>query len=74
MGQRCSPAAFITRCGLPKGRKPATHSFTQDGELFENAVVIKDIKQTLAQECRFYGYHNMTDELKEVGWIANHKK
>ena len=57
-----------------KGIKPSTHSVNQDGELFENTVVINDIEKTLNQEFCCYGYQNMTGELKEMGWIINHKK
>jgi putative transposase len=46
----------------------------QDGELVENGAVVNDIEQTLAQEFCCYGYRNMTGELKEKGWIINHKK
>jgi transposase InsO family protein len=45
-----------------------------DGELVENAVIIKEIEVTLAQEFCCYGYRQMTGELKEKGWIINHKK
>jgi putative transposase len=54
--------------------KRSLYSVNQDGELFENAVVVKDIEQTLSQEFCCYGYHNMTTELKAKGWIINHKK
>ena len=46
----------------------------QDGELFDNAIVIQEIEVTLAQEFCCYGYRNITGELKEKGWIINHKK
>jgi putative transposase len=46
----------------------------RDGELVENSSVIKDIERTLAQEFCCYGYRNMAGELKEMGWIINHKK
>jgi putative transposase len=46
----------------------------KDGELVENAVVVKDIERTLSQEFCCYGYRNMTAELKEIGWYINHKK
>ena len=59
---------------MPKGIKPSTHSVNQDGELFENTVVVKDIEKTLSQEFCCYGYRNMTGELKDMGWIINHKK
>ena len=60
--------------GGTKGIKPSTHSVNQDGELFENTVVVNDIEKTLNQEFCCYGYRNMTGELKEMGWIINHKK
>jgi transposase InsO family protein len=60
--------------GTLKGIKPSTHSVNQDGELFENTEVVKDIEKTLAQEFCCYGYRNMTGELKDMGWIINHKK
>ena len=60
--------------GTLKGIKPSTHSVNQDGELLENTEVVKDIEKTLAQEFCCYGYRNMTGELKDKGWIINHKK
>jgi len=45
-----------------------------DGELFENKVVVQEIEDTLHQEFCCYGYRNMTGELKDRGWIINHKK
>ena len=60
--------------GSPKGIKPSTHCVTQEGEIFENTVVVRDIEKTLSQEFCCYGYRNMTGELKEIGWVINHKK
>lgn len=65
---------YYKSSGTPKGIKPSTHSVNQDGELFENTVVVKDIEKTLQQEFCCYGYRNMTGELRELGWIINHKK
>jgi putative transposase len=47
---------------------------SQGGALFENAVLVADIETPLRQESCCYGYRNMTGELKEKGWIINHKK
>jgi len=60
--------------GKRKGIKPSTHTVNTDGELLENAVVVSDIEKTLHQEFCCYGYRNMSCELKEIGWIINHKK
>jgi transposase InsO family protein len=46
----------------------------ETGELFENSIVIQSIEIVLRQEFCCYGYHNMTAELREGGWIINHKK
>jgi putative transposase len=69
-----SSSFYYKPTGGRKGIKPSTHSVNQDGEFFENAVVVKDIEKTLAQEFCCYGYRNMTGELNELGWIINHKK
>jgi transposase InsO family protein len=37
-------------------------------------VVVKDIEKILHQEFCCYGYRNMAGELKDLGWIINHKK
>jgi len=65
---------YYKRSGSKKGIRPSTHSVNQHGELLENAVVIQDIEKTLHQEFCCYGYRNMSGELKEMGWIINHKK
>ena len=65
---------YYKRSGGKRGIKPSTHSVNQHGELFENTVVIQDIEKTLHQEFCCYGYRNMTGELKEMGWVINHKK
>jgi transposase InsO family protein len=70
-----SPSSFYYKpSGRPKGIKPSTHTVKEDGELFENKVVVGDIDKTLQQEFCCYGYHNMSCELKEMGWIINRKK
>jgi putative transposase len=72
---RLGPSSFYyKKSGRPKGIRPSTHSINSDGELFENAVVVQDIEKTLHQEFCCYGYRNMTGELRDLGWIINHKK
>lgn len=65
---------YYKRSGNKKGVRRSTHSVNQHGELFENTVVIQDIEKILHQEFCCYGYRNMSGELKEMGWIINHKK
>ena len=65
---------YYKRSECKRGIKPSTHTVNQDGEVLKNAVVVSDIEKTLLQEFCCYGYRNMTEELKEMGWIINHKK
>lgn len=61
--------------GGKRGARASTHTINEDGEVFENAVVINSIEKVLCEEefcC--YGYRMMTDELHDQGWIINHKK
>jgi transposase InsO family protein len=65
---------YYRRLEGKRGLKPSTHTVNSDGELLENTVVVSDIEKVLLQEFCCYGYRNMTEELKEMGWIINHKK
>jgi putative transposase len=69
-----SSSYYYKASGLTRGIRPSTHSVNADGEFFDNIAVVQDIEQTLTQEFCCYGYRNMTGELKEKGWIINHKK
>ena len=69
-----SSSYYHKTSGGNKGIPPSTHSVNKDGVLFENKVVLAEIETTLHQEFCCYGYRNMTGELKERGWIINHKK
>lgn len=69
-----SSSYYYKATGGTKGIRPSIHSMNQDGVLFENTAVIKEIEKALHQEFCCYGYRNMTGELKERGWIINHKK
>ena len=57
-----------------RGAKPSVCTFRQDGTLVDDTKVIDQIKGILSQEFCCYGYHNVTDELREMGYIINHKK
>jgi transposase InsO family protein len=65
---------YYKRSEGKRGVKPSTHTVGSDGEVLENSVVVSDIEKVLHQEFCCYGYRNMTEELKEMGWIINHKK
>jgi hypothetical protein len=57
-----------------RGVKPSTCAVNQDGELFDNQIIIQEIEVTLTHEFCCYGYRNITGELKEKGWIIKYKK
>jgi len=57
-----------------RGTKPSVCTFRQDGILVDDTLVIEEIKGILSQEFCCYGYHNVTNELREMGYIINHKK
>ena len=44
-------------------------TITQDGELVDNMLVVKDMKTILQQEFCCYGYKIVWDELKERGTL-----
>ena len=55
-------------------RKPSMATVTQEGELVDNTLVVKDVEMILQQEFSCYGYKNLWVELKDKGYIINHKK
>lgn len=57
-----------------RGTKPSVCTYRQDETLVDDTLVIEEIKGILSQEFCCYGYHNVTDELREMGYIINHKK
>ncbi len=57
-----------------RGRKPSTRTVTRDGKQVDNQVVLQDIESILQQEFCCYGYKNVRDELKDKGYLINHKK
>lgn len=58
-----------------RGRKPSTHTVKVDGNVVTNIEVVNTlIRDVYSQEFNRYGYILSTDELKEMGFIINHKK
>lgn len=68
---------YYRSMGKRPGRKPSEKTFRLNGqgkEAVPNAEVteqIRNIKQDLDTD---YGYHTMTYQLKQMGFIINHKK
>jgi transposase InsO family protein len=57
-----------------KGIGPSTYTLKCDGAIATNTEVVEDIKKILSGEFVCYGYQNVTAELKNLGYIINHKK
>lgn len=59
--------------GKRKGRAPSTHTL-KDGTWVENTDVLREIEHILEAEFIEYGYHMVTDELRNRGYHINPKK
>lgn len=57
-----------------RGAKPSTHTLTKDGVMVSNEQVLTDIRTALNREFCCYGYHNITDDLRGMNYVINHKK
>jgi hypothetical protein len=57
-----------------RGRKPSEVTLHADGGLIDNKNVLKDVESILQQEFCCYGYKNVWNELKQMGYVINHKK
>jgi putative transposase len=57
-----------------KGILPSQTTHKLDGTIVTNDFVVEEIKKILSGEFVCYGYQNVTAELKNLGFIINHKK
>lgn len=57
-----------------KGIRPSVTTTKTDGTVVENPQVVEDIRTILSGEFVCYGYQNVTMDLKEMGYVINHKK
>jgi len=55
-------------------RKPSKMTLKANGAIVLNDEVVCSKREVLAQEFCCYGYHNITSELKDLGYLINHKK
>lgn len=56
-----------------RGMKSSTHTPIGDG-VVENTLVVDQIRAVLGMDYCVYGYHMMTTELKDLGYVINKKK
>jgi transposase InsO family protein len=58
-----------------RGKKPSLATLKVDGSLVSNETVIDTlISDVFSQEFNRYGYRLCTEDLKEMGFVINHKK
>jgi transposase InsO family protein len=57
-----------------KGIPPSTVTHKIDGTLLSNGEVVEEIKGIISGEFVCYGYQNVASELRDRGFIINHKK
>lgn len=57
-----------------KGIRPGTHTMTASFGLVENSAVLEQIRAVLSMDYCVYGYRKMTEELKDLQYLINHKK
>jgi putative transposase len=57
----------------PRGKTASTHTLC-NGELVSNDHVIDEIKRLISGPYNAYGYHSVTDDLRVLGYLINHKK
>ena len=57
-----------------KGVPPSVTTTRTDGTVVDNVQVVEDIRTALSGEFVCYGYQNVTMDLKDMGYIINHKK
>jgi len=70
-----SPSVYYYKPGMGKrGAKPSTHTRRLDGNTVPNEDVLADIRAALNREFCCYGYHNITDDLRDLNYVINHKK
>jgi len=57
----------------PRGKIASTHTHYK-GELVSNDLVIDEIKKLISGPYNAYGYQSVTDDLRSLGYLINHKK
>jgi transposase InsO family protein len=56
-----------------RGKTPSTHT-AHHGGLVPNEHVVEEIKRLISGPYNAYGYQSVTDDLRALGYLINHKK
>ncbi len=57
-----------------RGAKPSIHTMKADGTQISNELVVDEIRGLLKREFCCYGYHLITDDLRDLSYKINDKK
>jgi transposase InsO family protein len=57
----------------PRGKTPSTHT-AYNGEWVSNQEVVEQIRKLISGPYNAYGYQSVTDDLRALGYLINHKK
>lgn len=60
--------------GIPRGKRPSTHTKKHMGDRVVNQAVVDNIVQIITPEYNDYGYQTVTQLLRDQGFIINPKK
>ena len=58
----------------PRGIKPSSHTSIGKCGLVDNQKVVDQIRAILSMDYCVYGYRKMTEELRDMEYLINHKK
>ncbi|HYD92781.1 MAG TPA: IS3 family transposase [Flavobacterium sp.] len=68
-------SGYYKLSGGKRGAKPSTHTLKRNSVPVSNEDVVKILlEDVFSQEFNLYGYRLSTEELREMGFIINHKK
>ena len=56
-----------------RGMKPSTHTL-YNGSVVSNEEVVEKIRELISGPYNAYGYQSIHDDLRELGYLINHKK
>lgn len=70
-----SSSYYFQASGGRKGRLPSTTTYHEKQGEIGNQQVVEQVRDILSAPFQdYWGYHNITAELRETGYLINHKK
>jgi len=57
-----------------RGMKPSSHTIVENNSLVENSLVVEQIRAVVSMDYCVYGYRKVTESLRDMEYLINHKK